>query len=297
MSDSFAECLVVASVAVGIWGCRLVWSNTARSSQLIVFTAIESVLCGLAALAKLNGAIATVIVLAMVGGTWLLASACKRRWTTNIVNWRPTRLVLTVMASIGLSSFFVFVALNPLMFAQPHIDSSLSTATRELAAKGLLGRAKFLVDFRREWSSDALKNETFKKDWLLTIPDRIRMTVWEGFGRFSPLGPRQIKTREPRPETESFTEYGRVFSAVWLPLVGLGLLLCVRQGLAAMRAGRPPLAWAIALYMAATQAIVILLIPLNWDRYYLPIQAPAAALVALGIAAISQRIMRRAAMP
>jgi hypothetical protein len=35
--------------------------------------------------------------------------------------------------------------------------------------------------------------------------------------------------------------------------------------------------------MSASLAIVIFMIPLNWDRYYLPLQAPATLLAMIGV--------------
>jgi hypothetical protein len=42
-----------------------------------------------------------------------------------------------------------------------------------------------------------------------------------------------------------------------------------------MRAGHPPVGWALVLLGLASTLTVLLFIPLAWDRYYLPIQAPA----------------------
>jgi hypothetical protein len=180
------------------------------------------------------------------------------------------------------------------MTAQPELPDSAPGQVRELKAMGVLARARFLVQFRQEWSKDALANEHFRKDRLATLPDRARMTIWEGFGRFSPFGPRDIRTKEPRPEAERFTEYHRVSAIIWLPLVSWGILFSCWHGWQAMLHGEPPLVWGLLLYMAASVAIVTFMIPLNWDRYYLPLQAPASLLVAIGVASVwSAAIQRR----
>jgi Dolichyl-phosphate-mannose-protein mannosyltransferase len=294
MSDSFAECLVAASVAVVLWGCTLTWNRDSRWWKWGVFVVSESVLCGLAALAKLNGGVASIIVLGVIGGTLVLAFLSPSRETKAPHTTMTHSIVPAVVAiAIGFGSFAVFVGLNPLMTARPALGTNAPTQTRELAAKNLLARAKFLVDFRREWTVEALKNPTFKTDWLRTFPERVRMTMWEGFGRFSPLGPRDIRTHEPRPDRERFTDYHRATSLLWLPLVAWGLVLTTCAGWHALRAGRPPVAWALVLYMAVSLAIVVFMIPLNWDRYYLPLQAPAAALAAIAIAATVKRVLLR----
>jgi hypothetical protein len=119
------------------------------------------------------------------------------------------------------------------------------------------------------------------------------MTVWEGFGRFSPFGPRDIKTDEPRPQREQFGDYRRAACLVWLPLVSWGLIVCCRLGWKSWRAGHAPLGWFAVLYLAMSVAVVVMMIPLNWDRYYLPLQAPAAVLASVGMVATIERLAVR----
>jgi 4-amino-4-deoxy-L-arabinose transferase-like glycosyltransferase len=285
MSDSFTECLVIASVAVGLWGCRAIWNRRHSWWTIGAILLGDSVLCGLAALAKLNGGIAAVITFALIAGTWILGLVARGRGVTRGArSLSPLPLVPPLVAiAVILVSFVVFVCLNPLMTARPELPANAPGQIYELAAMGPIARAEFLVQFRREWSRDALANQAFRKDWLETFAERARMTVWEGFGRFSPFGPRDIRTREPRPDTERFTDYHRISAMVWLPLVSWGILLALCQGWQVLRAGRPPLAWGLLLYLAASMAIVMFMIPLNWDRYYLPLQAPAILLATIGV--------------
>ncbi|MBI3463654.1 MAG: hypothetical protein HY000_11440 [Planctomycetes bacterium] len=74
MSDSFAECLVIGSVAVGLWGGRELWAAKFCRWRWVVFMVAEAVLCGLAALAKLNGGVAAVMALGLIVSGWLLAT-------------------------------------------------------------------------------------------------------------------------------------------------------------------------------------------------------------------------------
>jgi hypothetical protein len=294
MSDSFTECLVIAAVAVAMWASREVWRPRIRRGPWIVFVVAESVLCGLAALAKLNGGVATVIVMGMLLGSWLLARAVSVQPAE--LNWLPApRLMWIAPLSalvVGMGSFLVFVALNPLLTARSG-PATLSPQSRAIAEMGVFARARYLVHFRRDWTRDALNNRSFEKDWLRTTRDRLRMTLWEGFGRFSPLGPRDIRTVEPRPDAESFIEYRRWSSLVWMPVVLWGLLLSLMDGWRSWRAGHAPIVWLLLLYVAATLAIVVFMIPLNWDRYYLPIQAPAALLVAYGLTRVWSGVSSR----
>ncbi|MBI3463655.1 MAG: hypothetical protein HY000_11445 [Planctomycetes bacterium] len=157
------------------------------------------------------------------------------------------------------------------------------------------------------------------------------MTMWEGFGRFSVLGPRDLRTiavenfesfdrdhdgklsrdelpawirpQIPRIDVNrdgfldqaevatileripQLSQYHRRNGLVWLPLCVLGLAWAVRDGWLQFQSGRIPQPWALVWYTAVIAAVVVLLIPLNWDRYYLPLQACSALLVPYGIAA------------
>ena len=293
MSDSFCECMVIVSVALAIWGCKLVWEPHVQPRRWLALVLLSSVSCGLAALAKLNGGIATVVTLGILVSSCLLRIM---RWLTSRgAGYRaPNPLVpLVAAAAIGLCSFLVFVVLNPFMTAQPTLPERASSDSKNLARMGILTRALFLVQFRRGWTVDALNNPAFEKDWLLTSMDRLRMTLWEGFGRFSPLGPRDILTVEPRPDHERFSDYDRASSLLWFPLVLGGMVLCVQIGWVQFRSGAAPVAWSVLVYFFVVLCMVVGMIPLNWDRYYLPIQAPAALLVALLAARIKEWVGRR----
>jgi hypothetical protein len=58
--------------------------------------------------------------------------------------------------------------------------------------------------------------------------------------------------------------------------------------MAQVRDGRPPTAWALVLSGLVTTLTVLLFIPMAWDRYYLPIQAPAIrkSLMAIEVACL-----------
>ena len=64
-----------------------------------------------------------------------------------------------------------------------------------------------------------------------------------------------------------------------------GLVAAIRLGEAAASAiGQPPTAWALALWACLALTVVTVYLPMAWDRYQLPIQAPAALLAALPLA-------------
>ena len=47
---------------------------------------------------------------------------------------------------------------------------------------------------------------------------------------------------------------------------------------------QPPTAWAILIYFVVALSVVTVYLPMAWDRYFLPIQAPAALLAGLVVA-------------
>jgi hypothetical protein len=284
MSDSFAECLVLGAVAVGLWGTRELWQPRCRWRRWLTFVASESTICGLAALAKLNGGVATVLVSVTLVLGWLSASLYWRRARGAAARPHPLNLLAGILAglALGAGSFGVFVLLNPFLTARPAGAALGSPEIARIAGLGVVGRARYLVEFRRSWSEDALRNERFRDDWLPTVPSRLRATWREGYGRYSSLGGRAMSIGE-RGEPVVRFHAPRWAAPVWSALCAWGLFWAVRKGWADVRSGRAPDAWGLVVYAAAGFAVVALLIPLNWDRYFLPLQAASALLVPYGV--------------
>ena len=68
----------------------------------------------------------------------------------------------------------------------------------------------------------------------------------------------------------------------WWPLVLVGIFQTFQLGRQQLREGTPPSAFALLIWAFVSWAVVAVYIPLAWDRYLLPIQAPNALLVAVG---------------
>lgn len=280
MSDSFAECAVLATFVSVLWGWRDIWSPQLHRGRWLLWIACASLSAGMAALAKLNGGVATVIALAMTssGGVAVLWSG--RRRANSSDQPRPHRgnliAVPFALIAVGVLSFAVFASLNPFLTAQPP-RSLLNAQQQNLAEMNVIGRARFLVTFRRGWTVEALANPAFRSDWLPTLYDRAVATLREGYGRYSSLGRRRFE-RGPRGET--IVQYGspRWAWLFWSVAAGCGLLWSIRNGWRAVREGRPPQSWGLTWYALAGIGVMAL-IPLNWDRYFLSLQAGAALLV------------------
>jgi hypothetical protein len=78
-----------------------------------------------------------------------------------------------------------------------------------------------------------------------------------------------------------------------LPLVVFGLVASLRLGMTQFRAGQPPTALALAAWAALAWAVVLVYLPMAWDRYLLPIQSGNSLLIAVAVTAAWDRIGRR----
>ncbi len=104
------------------------------------------------------------------------------------------------------------------------------------------------------------------------------MVMVQGFGRFGPLGPRKSVS------TLRYDLHQDWGALLWLPVVLAGVLTAIRLGALQQRLSQPPLGWALVVWSALSLLVVTAYLPMAWDRYQLPIQAPAALLAALPLA-------------
>ncbi len=77
-----------------------------------------------------------------------------------------------------------------------------------------------------------------------------------------------------------------------------GLVHCDPAGKATASAiGQPPTGWALAVWAALALLVVTAYLPMAWDRYQLPIQAPAALLAAIPLASATTALRTRFTRP
>jgi hypothetical protein len=81
---------------------------------------------------------------------------------------------------------------------------------------------------------------------------------------------------------------------LWGPLVLFGMFRAFRSGRRQLRDGEAPTALALLVWTMMSWTVVAAYLPLAWDRYLLPIQAPNALLGAVGLAKIWERWGRKA---
>ena len=269
MSDVPAEAMLLVSLAFGLagwsrWvsgkGGRRAWLETALGGGLFL---------GLATLAKLNGAIAGLTLIAWAGFGLVLPGVARRS--------RLGLLSATILA--GAIGFGLFAALNPFLTARPTVR--LRPEANAIASLGFWERVQWVKRHREEVSGAG--QAIFPADALRTVPARLAAVAVQGYGRFSPFGPaRSDSTRR----FDSRQDWG---VAIWGPLVLIGLVVAARVGALQRRACQPPTAWAVGIAVAVAFLAVTSFIPLAWDRYYLSLQPGAALLASAALTAPFRR--------
>ena len=157
-----------------------------------------------------------------------------------------------------------------------HPAGHLPAPLRAIAELGPWQRFRFLVEHRGRVSSE--QQEMFAHNALHSLTDRAGVVMVQGFGRFGPLGPRKSVS------TLRYDLHQDWGALLWLPVVLAGVLTAIRLGTHQQRLSQPPLGWALVVWSALSLLVVTAYLPMAWDRYQLPIQAPAALLAALPLA-------------
>jgi 4-amino-4-deoxy-L-arabinose transferase-like glycosyltransferase len=263
MSEAPCEALTLLALAVGLWAWRAILSRT-RSAWGLTALIAAGFLAGLSVLAKFSG----IIALFGFGGWCVLGLAlpgvaAERKWVLALG---------TIMAC--LAAWLVFVELNPSMTAYP--AGRLPVRLRYLADMDPWERFLYFVDHRRETSRS--QQRMFSHNALESPADRAAVVLVQGFGRFGPLGPSKSESTRRYDPAQDF---GIV---IWLPLVLAGLAASIALGRRQRINGEMPTAWALVVWAGLTLAVVTAYLPMAWDRYQLPIQAPASLLAAVALA-------------
>jgi 4-amino-4-deoxy-L-arabinose transferase-like glycosyltransferase len=264
MSDVYAESLILATAAVGLWSWKRFLAGKGTIGPALAMALGCGVLAGLATLSKLNGALGGLIL-----GAWawlaIPLSPCSKRG-------RAT-LVLATLAAGGVS-FATFAALNPFLYAHPR--GSLDPRLEPVARLSFRERVKAVYDHRAGISEHA--QSQFPDNALRTPREKVEAVAVQGFGRFGPFGP-----RGRTDSTVRFDARQDRGAWVWLPWVALGLLAALIRGRLQLHQGEPPAAWAIVVQAIVAMFVVTSFIPLAWDRYFLSIQPGSALLASFAI--------------
>ena len=267
MSDVPCEAFLIAGLGLGLWAASRIWSGRNLATGLLLFAAAGAG-CGLAIVCKLNGLL----------GPMILAAWCGLGM---IAPGRPPRMRLALAGGAVLAMVAMVatvLALNPTLTCHPRAAVRADLAGR--VGQSPWARFRGTIDYRLDVAEGQRKMGKFSRDLTQTPPEKLGVFVVQGFGRFGPFGPSQSNS-EVRYERRQ--DWGVV---LWFPLVLFGIYRSWRLGMAQLRAGEPPTALALLVWAFVSWAVVASYLPLAWDRYLLPIQAPNAMLAAVGLAGL-----------
>jgi 4-amino-4-deoxy-L-arabinose transferase-like glycosyltransferase len=272
MSEAPCEAFLLLSLAIGLWGWRAILLCRSGTAGWLAPILAGSA-AGLSVLAKLTG---------------ISALMCLAGWASLGIMLPGTgqirRLEMgagTIVAILG--AWYVFLALNPFMTAHP--AGPLPVDLKRMADLGTWQRLRLLVEHRRDVSRG--QQEQFSHNALHTLSERATVVVVQGFGRFGPLGPSKSDSTR---RCDLSQDWGAV---LWLPLVLVGLISSIVLGRRQIRHGTPPTAWALVVWAGLALAVVTAYLPMAWDRYLLPIQAPFAMLAAVALGGIWETLSPR----
>jgi hypothetical protein len=278
MSDVPCEAFMLLALFFALWTCRRVLSGRSLPAACFGATA-AGVAAGLSLLSKVSGALALIIIAAWAIGVFLLQGPLSRKVFFSV-------MALLTATTAGLT----FLALDPFLTTRPH--AHLPVAAEAIKNQDLLQRTEMMLRLRLRVSAN--QKIMFPHNALNTSADKLSTAVVQGFGRFGPFGPtRTDSTRR----YDSKQDWG---ACVWLPWMAFGVAWAWRRGRWQEATDEPPTARAVLIQFAVAVAVVTAYVPMAWDRYMLPIQAPSALLaagagVALAswLAAPARRLLRR----
>lgn len=272
MSDVPCEAFMVAALAFALGGARRSWSGRGGS----LFFAAAGLCSGLAIVCKLNGLLAPMIVTAWCGLAALVPGP-----------GRPARLGFAGAWALSMGTMLMtMVALNPTLTCRP--AGPVRPELPRIAAQNPLGRFREIVRYRLESAAEQRKIGKFARDVVSTPRDKLGVFAVQGFGRFGPLGPSKSNS-EVRYDPGQ--DWGLI---VWWPIVLFGVYRSFRLGVRQIAEGVFPTAWALLIWALMSWAVVGTYLPLAWDRYFMPIQAPNALLAAVALSPLTDRWRRKA---
>jgi 4-amino-4-deoxy-L-arabinose transferase-like glycosyltransferase len=267
MSDVPCEAFLIAALASALWGFHRLWYGRLPSG--LALFALAGLCSGLSLLCKFNGLLAPMVIVAGCGLGLIVPKLAPRA---------KIGLALGTLATIGIA-FAMFLALNPSATARPRGRLLPHQASR--AAEGTYRRIHEMVEIRL--ASSRSQQQQFSHNALVSPTDKFAVFVVQGFGRFGPLGPAES---DSVIRYEWRQDWGLL---IWMPLVLIGLVRTYRLGRTQWREGAPPSAFALLVWAGVAWVIVSVYLPMAWDRYLLPTQAPNALLVAVGLAGFLDR--------
>ncbi len=267
MSDVPYEAFLLLSLFFGLWNWKRLMDGRSSRASAVLLAVASGTCAGLSILSKMSGLLSL-----MVLGAWVGPAIVVRGRAASTVGYAACVLVATIVAIL------TFMALDPFLTAHP--TRTLPPEFAQINRLGLMERVQFMFQLRFDVS--ARQKVGFSHDALHTLSDKLAVATVQGFGRFGPFGPSHSDSTK---RFELAQDRGVV---VWLPWVALGAWWAAIRGYRDWKAGATPTSWAVLVHFAVAFSVVTLYLPMAWDRYLLPIQAPAALLAAMVLAKVTE---------
>ncbi len=230
---------VALSLFLGcLFGSRRTWLRAAMAGIFV----------GLGASSKLNGLLAAIVIVA-----WAAMAA-----------GRTKALSVGYAALAALTGVIVFLGLNPFFYGEPKGLNDPNFA--EYESKTVVERVFQVLKHRIDVSTSGQKQ--FPNDALTNLPQKAVALAIQGFGRFSPFGPRYDNSVNRFEIAQDWPV------VLWLPMVLAGAVLAWRDR---TKSQTQPGPYVLVWFLAAVLTVGAFL-PLAWNRYYLPIVVPSILL-------------------
>ncbi len=273
MSDIPCETFLMFGLLAGLLAWRNAWARgpTARVAWLFLLAGVG---LGLGLLCKFNALLGLMII-----AGWTLFGLFNPSL--------PVRHKLTQSfgaVATALTTFLLFVALNPFMTSQG--APVVLAPGVEPPGNDPWSRFRFQIDHRMRLSRG--QQQSFPHNALETGLDKAKVFFVQGFGRFGPLGPTKS---DSKIRYQARQDWGFL---LWAPIVVVGLIATARRSRIEWRAAMPPMAATLLIWCTVSWAVVGYYLPMAWDRYLLPIQSVNSLLAGFGVVAIWDWLRRPA---
>ncbi|MBI4770547.1 MAG: glycosyltransferase family 39 protein, partial [Chloroflexi bacterium] len=269
---AMAEGSLIFFSALAAWGSlRLARACDAWETfrwRIFAGGALVGTLAGLAMASKQTEVVMLPVALLAIGLPLL-----QRPWPL-AQRWRALAAIWLV---IGLGGALTFWALNPILYRQP-----LNVAQKMLELRAQLAQEQIEV------------NGAAHPDMLTPTPlARLRAAFWQVYVRPPAFWDAPVYLDHLKPLTETYLS-SPVNSLLRRPLFGPVIAVLSAVGVAAsgyrlIRGRLSPATRAeqvVWWWSAATLVLLLFAIPLDWQRYFLPLLAPARLFAAIGLAAL-----------
>ena len=259
MSDVPCESLLNVGLFFLLWSWKRTLSGTLGGPVRLGVPA-AGIAAGLSMLSKMSGILYFPVAIVWACLAILSPVPVGRKWSF--------ALVVSMSALIAGGAF---VALDPFLTAHP--AGPLPAPLASIRNLSMWERAHLMFALRLKVSTD--QQNMFPHNAVRTPFEKLSTVAVQGFGRFGVLGPRHSDS------TQRFDLAQDWGAALWLPWVVYGAFRAWRLGAAQNSAGVPPTCWAALALFAVSFSVVTAYLPMAWDRYFLPLQVPAALLAAI----------------